>query len=99
MWNPASAGFSVIKGYADIAAAVRRHAHQRVIRSDNRELFGRMVFNILVSNDDDLRNHGFVLDPRLGGRLMDTLAPALRALPEVASAGLLASLQRAGLAI
>ena len=27
-----------------------------------------MVFNILVSNDDDhLRNHGFVLDPRLGG--------------------------------
>ncbi len=167
---------SRIKGYADIAAAVRRHAHPRVIRADNRELFTRMVFNILVSNDDDhLRNHGFVLDPRLGGwrlsplydvvprpgvayerflhlqvgprgklatldnalanhaafdlerpvavscmvqvlsqvarwrehfeaegvrgRLIDTLTPAFRALPEVASAELRASLQRAGLAI
>lgn len=59
---------SRIKGYADIAAAVRRHAHPQVIRANNRELFARMVFNILVSNDDDhLRNHGFVLDPRLGG--------------------------------
>lgn len=59
---------SRIKGYADVAAAVRRHAHPQVIRADNRELFARMVFNILVSNDDDhLRNHGFVLDPRLGG--------------------------------
>ena len=56
------------KGYADIAAAVRRHAHPSVIRQDTRELFARMIFNILVSNDDDhLRNHGFVRDPRLGG--------------------------------
>ena len=56
------------KGYADIAAAVRQHAHPRAIRQDTRELFARMVFNILVSNDDDhLRNHGFVRDPRLGG--------------------------------
>jgi len=56
------------KGYADIAASVRRHAHPKVIRQDTRELFARMVFNILVSNDDDhLRNHGFVRDPRLGG--------------------------------
>lgn len=32
------------------------------------ELFARMVFNIFVSNDDDhLRNHGFVRDPRLSG--------------------------------
>ena len=166
---------SRIKGYADIAAAVRRHAHHSVIRGDNRELFARMVFNILVSNDDDhLRNHGFVLDPRLDGwrlsplydvvprpgiaherflhlqvgpqgklatldnalachtafdlerpdavacmarvssgvarwrehfeaegvrgQLIDTLAPAFRALPEVASAELQASLQRASLA-
>ena len=59
---------SRVKGYADIAAAVRRHAHPQVIRANNRELFARMVFNILVSNDDDhLRNHGFVLGPRLGG--------------------------------
>jgi serine/threonine-protein kinase HipA len=59
---------SRIKGYADLAAAVRRHAHPSVIRQDTRELFARMVFNILVSNDDDhLRNHGFVRDPRLPG--------------------------------
>jgi len=57
-----------VQSYANIAAAVRRHAHSAAIRADNRELFARMVFNILVSNDDDhLRNHGFVLDPRLGG--------------------------------
>ena len=56
------------KGYADIAQALRRHAHPAVIRQDTRELFARMVFNILVSNDDDhLRNHGFVRDPRLPG--------------------------------
>ncbi|HEV3105515.1 MAG TPA: HipA domain-containing protein [Trinickia sp.] len=29
----------------------------------------RMVFNILVSNDDDhLRNHGFIRDPREPGQ-------------------------------
>lgn len=56
------------KGYADIASAVRRYAHPAAIRQDTRELFARMVFNILVSNDDDhLRNHGFVRDPRLAG--------------------------------
>lgn len=56
------------KGYADIATAVRQRAHPAVIRRDTRELFARMVFNILVSNDDDhLRNHGFVRDPRLAG--------------------------------
>ena len=39
-----------------------------MIRENNRELFDRLVFNIFVSNDDDhLRNHGFVWDPRLPG--------------------------------
>ena len=56
------------KGYVDIAAAVRRYVAPAVIRDNNRELFARMVFNILVSNDDDhLRNHGFLRDPRLAG--------------------------------
>jgi serine/threonine-protein kinase HipA len=56
------------KSYADLAQAVRRYCHPRVIRANNRELFERLVFNILVSNDDDhLRNHGFTFDPRLGG--------------------------------
>jgi serine/threonine-protein kinase HipA len=56
------------KSYGDLAQAVRRYCHPRVIRANNRELFERLVFNILVSNDDDhLRNHGFVFDPRLAG--------------------------------
>ena len=39
-----------------------------LIRSNTEELFVRMVFNIFVSNDDDhLRKHGFVRDPRLPG--------------------------------
>jgi serine/threonine-protein kinase HipA len=56
------------KSYRDVADAIRRYAHPNVIRQDCRELFKRMVFNILVSNDDDhLRNHGFILDSRLRG--------------------------------
>lgn len=56
------------KSYGDLAQAIRRYCHPRVIRENNRELFERLVFNILVSNDDDhLRNHGFVWDPRLPG--------------------------------
>ena len=39
-----------------------------MIRQDNRELFERLIFNIFVTNDDDhLRNHGFIWDPRLPG--------------------------------
>ena len=56
------------KSYADLAQAIRRHCHPSVIRDDNRELFERLVFNIFVSNDDDhLRNHGFIWDPRIRG--------------------------------
>jgi serine/threonine-protein kinase HipA len=59
---------SPTKSYGDLAHAIRRYCHPAVIRDDNRELFARMVFNIFVSNDDDhLRNHGFVWDPRLPG--------------------------------
>ena len=56
------------KSYGDLALAIRRYCHPSVIRENNRELFERLVFNILVNNDDDhLRNHGFVWDPRLSG--------------------------------
>lgn len=62
------------KSYADLADAIRRYGHPSVIRRDNEELFRRMVFNILVTNDDDhLRNHGFVYDPRLGGWALSPL--------------------------
>lgn len=47
--------------YADLAAVLRQHGTQ--VRRDLHGLFRRMVFNILVTNDDDhLRNHGFLFD-------------------------------------
>lgn len=53
--------------YADLAAALRRYGADP--RADLVELFRRMVFNILVTNDDDhLRNHGFLWDTK-GWRL------------------------------
>lgn len=65
---------SPTKGYADLAHAIRAYAHVSVIRENNRELFARMVFNILVSNDDDhLRNHGFIRDPKLSGWCLSPL--------------------------
>ncbi len=59
---------SRLKSYANLAMAIRDHAHPSLSRNNTEELFARMVFNIFVSNDDDhLRNHGFVRDPRLPG--------------------------------
>ncbi|KRC80892.1 type II toxin-antitoxin system HipA family toxin [Sphingomonas sp. Root241] len=53
--------------YADLAAALRKYGTS--VRADLKELFRRMVFNILVTNDDDhLRNHGFLWDGK-GWRL------------------------------
>ena len=64
--------------YTDLAQAVRRYCHPNVIRADNAELFKRMVYNILVSNDDDhLRNHGFVWEPRLAGWRLSPLYDVL----------------------
>ena len=72
------------KSYADLADAIRRYCHPSVIRRDNEELFRRMVFNIMVTNDDDhLRNHGFVWDPRLGGW---ALSPLYDVMPRAAVA-------------
>jgi serine/threonine-protein kinase HipA len=66
------------KAYTDLAQAVRDHCHPSVIRADNAELFKRMVYNILVSNDDDhLRNHGFLWDPRLPGWRLSPLYDVL----------------------
>lgn len=57
---------------------MRDHCHPSVIRADNAELFKRMVYNILVSNDDDhLRNHGFLWDPRLPGWRLSPLYDVL----------------------
>jgi len=57
--------------YAAIADALGEYGVGGQIAPDRRELFARMVFNILVSNDDDhLRNHAFLYDAdRSGWRL------------------------------
>jgi serine/threonine-protein kinase HipA len=66
------------KAYTDLALAVRRYCHPSVIRADNAELFKRMVYNVLVSNDDDhLRNHGFIWEPRLAGWRLSPLYDVL----------------------
>ena len=66
------------KAYTDLAQAVRKHCHTSVIRADNAELFNRMVYNVMVSNDDDhLRNHGFVWEPRLAGWRLSPLYDVL----------------------
>ena len=71
-------GESSAASYGQIAQAIRRYCHADVIRSDNRELFARMVFNIFVSNGDDhLRNHGFIWDPRLPGWRLSPLYDVL----------------------
>lgn len=47
--------------YAELAAQLRKHGSAPAL--DLRELFRRMVFNVLVGNSDDhLRNHGVVHD-------------------------------------
>lgn len=62
------------KAYRDLAQAIRQHLHPSRIKADCEELFARMVFNIFASNDDDhLRNHAFVRDPRLGGWMLSPL--------------------------
>jgi serine/threonine-protein kinase HipA len=49
------------RSYLDIIDALRREGSR--VTSDVRELWRRLVFNVLVSNTDDhLRNHGFLRD-------------------------------------
>ena len=54
--------------YLEIARVLIDHGAQTEV--DLRELWSRIVFNVLVSNTDDhLRNHGFILSPGQGWRL------------------------------
>ncbi|WP_210642359.1 HipA domain-containing protein [Pseudomonas sp. Tri1] len=54
--------------YLELAEVLIKHGSEA--KADLRELWSRIVFNILVSNTDDhLRNHGFILDPGRGWRL------------------------------
>lgn len=54
--------------YLELAEVLVRHGAQT--ERDLRELWKRIVFNMLVSNTDDhLRNHGFLMVPGRGWRL------------------------------
>ena len=56
--------------YLEIARVLVDHGAQT--NRDLRELWSRIVFNVLVSNaDDHLRNHGFILVPGKGWRLSE----------------------------
>lgn len=52
--------------YSAIARKLSALGASGFVQADREELFGRMVFNILVGNDDDhLRNHAFVWNDRV----------------------------------
>jgi len=54
--------------YLELARILIDHGAQTNV--DLRELWTRILFNVLVSNTDDhLRNHGFILEPGRGWRL------------------------------
>ncbi|PJI48125.1 MAG: toxin HipA [Pseudomonas sp.] len=56
--------------YLELAEVLIREGAQT--SADLRELWSRIVFNLLVSNTDDhLRNHGFILVPGRGWRLSE----------------------------
>ncbi len=60
--------------YAALSDRMGRFAAHGRVDADRAELFGRMVFNILVSNDDDhLRNHAFVWHPQARGWALSPL--------------------------
>jgi len=54
--------------YSDLCRVIEQFGVSGLIQVDRMELYRRMVFNILVTNDDDhLRNHAFLYDATGGG--------------------------------
>lgn len=78
-----ASGEEPVMGYPELARILRRVgiSLDDINQRDARELFRRMVFNILVDNtDDDEKNHSLlVVNPFENGRLK--LAPAYDVLP------------------
>ncbi|MGQ0798839.1 MAG: type II toxin-antitoxin system HipA family toxin [Pseudomarimonas sp.] len=54
--------------YVDLCRVIEQFGVSGQIQADRTELYRRMVFNILITNDDDhLRNHAFLYDATGGG--------------------------------
>jgi serine/threonine-protein kinase HipA len=71
-------------GYPELAQSLRRIGRAEAIRGQQKELFKRMVFNILMDNTDDHeRNHAFV---RAADGFYD-LSPAYDVVPSVQGLG------------
>lgn len=69
---------SSTSSYAAIAAVISTFGAKGFVQQDREELFGRMVFNIMVTNDDDhLRNHAFVWNADLRGWRLSPLYDVL----------------------
>ena len=50
--------------YEDLSEKLGQYGVDSHVQTDRNELYARIAFNILVSNDDDhLRNHAFIWDP------------------------------------
>ena len=70
--------------YQDIARHLIRTANAKTQHDQCRELFRRMVFNVLVNNDDDhLRNHGMLRLP--DGKSL--LSPVFDIVPRIVTPG------------
>lgn len=71
-------------GYPELAQSLRRIGRAQAIRGQQKELFKRMVFNILMDNTDDHeKNHAFV---RAADGFYD-LSPAYDVVPSVQGLG------------
>jgi serine/threonine-protein kinase HipA len=55
---------SPASSYSEIAQVISDHGVSGHVQEDRAELYARVAFNILISNDDDhLRNHAFIWHP------------------------------------
>lgn len=55
---------SLASSYSEIAQVISDRGVSGDVQQDRAELYARIAFNILISNDDDhLRNHAFIWDP------------------------------------
>lgn len=69
---------AIASSYADVAQAIRSRVAYPFIERDLKELFARMVLNIITTNNDDhLRNHAFVYDMAVRGWRLSPLYDVL----------------------